>query len=533
MRRIGLVAAVFFVLACSSTVGGPGVIGDVPPPDDALGDAAAQAESSADVTVADVPVSIDAPDGSAPPDITVTVDASPDAPSPGDGRVEVPCRSDRECGATNQVCDTGAGRCVDCVRAADCLTPDTTCAGNRCVPIVRCTSSRMCPGQVCDTTRGVCVDCVGDVDCPTAQACRGNVCVTAPRTCASAMDCTPPAARCDPTRRVCVQCVADADCTDGICSMDGACLAGACRAGTASCVSASTRSVCLADGRTREMMACPSAANATGACAAGACAIQCATGFQNCDGNPANGCETAGTSCAPILTGLGGPSGYGPAENCVAPGDDGSYIGPAPSSGPVAISLTTAFPAGVNLGGMTWRAFYLNINGNISFRGALGTYTPMAFPIHDQPVIAAWWADVDTRGGGAPARNNICFVVQPDRVIATWHNVGYFSSHTDRLNTFQIALVRSAGLADGDFDVELRYGQCQWTTGDASGGSGGFGGTPAQAGFDLGDRRTALMLPGSRMMSVLDLCRISNTGTPGVWRYQVRSGNVTGSPPVP
>lgn len=531
MRRIGLVAVVLLALACSSTAGeAPATPGDVPPPDDVLGDTAAQAEGGADTPVVDATPSIDASDAATRPDVIVMADASLDASPPSDGNAERPCRSDRECAATNQVCDTSAGRCVDCVRAADCLTPDTTCANNRCVPIVRCTSSRMCPGQVCDTTRGVCVDCVADADCSPAQACRGNVCVTAPRTCTSAMDCAPPAARCDPTRRVCVQCVTDADCTDGICSMDGQCQPGACRAGTASCVSSSVRSVCLSDGRTRETMACPSAANATGMCAVGACAIQCATGFQNCDANPANGCETPGTSCMPILTGLGGPSGYGPAENCMAPSDDGSYTGPAPSMGPVAISLTTVFPMGVNLGGMTWRSFYLNTNGNISFRAALGAYMPMPFPVNDQPVIAAWWADVDTRGGGSPARNNICFAVQPDRVIVTWHNVGYYSSHTDRLNTFQIVLVRRAELSAGDFDVELRYGQCQWTTGDSSGGSGGFGGTPAQAGFDLGDRRAALTLPGSRTMAVLDLCRTSNSGSPGVWRYQVRGGNVASAP---
>ena len=39
--------------------------------------------------------------------------------------------------------------------------------------------------------------------------------------------------------------------------------------------------------------ACPSGANSTPFCATGACGIRCDAGFGDCDGNPANGCETA------------------------------------------------------------------------------------------------------------------------------------------------------------------------------------------------------------------------------------------------
>ncbi|MDB4929700.1 MAG: hypothetical protein JWM10_2184, partial [Myxococcaceae bacterium] len=40
-------------------------------------------------------------------------------------------------------------------------------------------------------------------------------------------------------------------------------------------------------------MACAPRANATAACAAGACAYTCAAGFADCDGDPSNGCEVA------------------------------------------------------------------------------------------------------------------------------------------------------------------------------------------------------------------------------------------------
>jgi MYXO-CTERM domain-containing protein len=233
----------------------------------------------------------------------------------------------------------------------------------------------------------------------------------------------------------------------------------------------------------------------------------------------------------PLLTGFGGPSGYGLPQNCVHPNDDGSYSGPPPTTGITAVSvdITRAFRNGINFFGATHRAMFVNTNGNITFRAALPTYTPAPFPIADQPMIAPWWGDVDTRGGGQPARNNICFHVEPNRVVVTWNNVGYFSSHDNLQNDFQLVLTTSNTCATtGDFDVEFRYNRCQWTTGDASGGSGGFGGTPAQVGFDAGNRRNYVALPMSRTMAILDVCRNSNVsgGPPGLWRFQIRGGGV-------
>ncbi len=79
----------------------------------------------------------------------------------------------------------------------------------------------------------------------------------------------------------------------------------------------------------------------------------------------------------------------------------------------------------------------------------------------------------------------------------------------------------------GDFDVEFRYNRCEWETGDASGGTNGFGGTEAQAGFDAGNTRDYVAIPGSLMPGIANtLCTSSNVGEPGVWRFQIRSGTV-------
>jgi MYXO-CTERM domain-containing protein len=233
----------------------------------------------------------------------------------------------------------------------------------------------------------------------------------------------------------------------------------------------------------------------------------------------------------PLLNGFGGPTGYGTVDHCVHPNDDGSYAGPTGTGAAVAIDLRPAFPAGLNFFGRTYNSFYLNTNGNITFRGGLGTFTPAPFPVADQPMIAPWWADVDTRGGGQPSINAICFHVEPNRVVVTWHDVGYYSAHNNLLNDFQLVLSTSGNCTRvGDFDVEFRYNRCLWTTGDASGGMGGMGGTPAQVGFDAGNRMNYVALPMSRTPAILDVCRTTNVpgGAPGLYRFRIEGGGIAG-----
>ncbi len=76
--------------------------------------------------------------------------------------------------------------------------------------------------------------------------------------------------------------------------------------------------------------------------------------------------------------------------------------------------------------------------------------------------------------------------------------------------------------------MEFRYNRCEWTTGDASGGRNGFGGTPAQAGFDAGDLVNFNAIPGSLTSEIhTRLCTMTNIGTPGVWHFAIRSGIIT------
>ncbi|MHC4433633.1 MAG: nidogen-like domain-containing protein, partial [Planctomycetota bacterium] len=67
-----------------------------------------------------------------------------------------------------------------------------------------------------------------------------------------------------------------------------------------------------------------------------------------------------------------------------------------------------------------------------------------------------------------------------------WVDVGYYYVHYDKLNSFQLVMIDRSDRGVGDFDIEFNYEQIQWETGDASGGSNGFGGESARAGFSNG-----------------------------------------------
>jgi hypothetical protein len=203
--------------------------------------------------------------------------------------------------------------------------------------------------------------------------------------------------------------------------------------------------------------------------------------------------------------------GYG--QLAMFPNDDGS-------------SNRLDLPFQVNFYGNNYNTFYANNNGNITFNGGVSTYTPYAFPISSQPMIAPYWGDVDTRGAG-----NV-YVASPNSstMAVTWNNVGYYSYGSNKTNDFQMLLLNRPDTGAGNFDIEFRYNRLQWTTGSASGGWNGLGGTPAQAGFDAGDGTHYLMLPGSRTADVLQLANTSNVSlnTPGLWRFAVRNGDLPG-----
>ncbi len=295
-------------------------------------------------------------------------------------------------------------------------------------------------------------------------------------------------------------------------------------------------------------------------------------------------------------TPLGGTAGFGSNSSCLGQNDDGS--------GPM-INIDPYFPMGLHFFSATHHSIYVNTNGNITMSGPVSQYTPAPFPVSTNPMIAPFWADVDIRNADGScteamgttctncspcqpfAANGVWWAFEPGRAVFTWDEVGYYTCHDDRRMSFQLVLTAAPTTAcggAGDFDVEFRYNRCEWETGDASGGTGGFApagtstmdmsarcinllgmricplgsfpctgspsmctapagsssGTPAQAGFDAGNRMNFVEIMNSRMTHAIGrtLCQDSNVGMPGIWRFQIRSGGVicpdAGAPcPVP
>lgn len=220
----------------------------------------------------------------------------------------------------------------------------------------------------------------------------------------------------------------------------------------------------------------------------------------------------------PLVSGLGGAAGFGPN---ILPGNDDGSTG--------AIDLTVAFPGGLRFFGGPYTTCYVNNNGNITFAGPWVPWTPMPFPAAGRPMIAPYWGDVDTRGVGfppGPDQGDVYWYLEPGRMVVTWNNTGYFAQHGDHRMDFQLIIRNALDCSSGDFDVEFRYHECGWATGDASSGTGGCGGTPAQAGFDAGDGVNYVEIPGSRTEAILNLCTTSNVSMPGVWQFSVRGGGV-------
>jgi hypothetical protein len=215
------------------------------------------------------------------------------------------------------------------------------------------------------------------------------------------------------------------------------------------------------------------------------------------------------TPTTSLITGLGGSKDFG--ENALSANDDRSTG---------AIDLTSIFPYGLNFFGSTYNSVYLNNNGNITFDSALSAYTPSPITqLTRHPIIAPFYADVDTRsgaliaspGGTSKGSNLVYWDLDPDnkQVTFTWDDVGYYSYGTSP-NAFQLVL-KDVGL--GNLQIDFRYENISWLVGAASGS------ILARAGFALGDGFTFYELPQSGTTQMSDLELASNVGQPGLYRF--------------
>jgi ell wall binding domain 2 (CWB2)/Nidogen-like/HYR domain/Carboxypeptidase regulatory-like domain len=196
-------------------------------------------------------------------------------------------------------------------------------------------------------------------------------------------------------------------------------------------------------------------------------------------------------------------------------------------------AVTLPFTA--NFFSAQYTSLYVNNNGNVTFDGPQSTYTPYGLQDTNREIIAPFFADVDTRGpgsglvtyGGDTAHNG-----QPAYFCVDWINVGYYDEHVDFTNSFQLLLIDRSGTTGtaGDFDIEFNYDKIQWETGDASGGIGGQGGSPAVVGYSS-NGAIPVELQGSAMSGSLEDGKVDaliqggqNSSIPGRYIFPVRNG---------
>lgn len=203
----------------------------------------------------------------------------------------------------------------------------------------------------------------------------------------------------------------------------------------------------------------------------------------------------------------------------------------------------------INFAGATWSQLYVNNNGNVTFLSPRVTFTPSDLTgATGVPIIAAYFADVDTRGALSALTHYGTGTIDGHQAFGVnWfdlvggNGVGYYASHDDKLNIFQMALIDRSDVSPGDFDIEFNFDRVLWETGDASSGHNGFGGTSAAVGYSMGTGApgTYGQLAGSLVNGALIdggpnalVSHSQGSDVLGRYIFNVRQGEVVIPPPV-
>lgn len=173
--------------------------------------------------------------------------------------------------------------------------------------------------------------------------------------------------------------------------------------------------------------------------------------------------------------------------NCMVPLDSTFMLAMLPNDDQY--SNLISLPFTFDFYGNTYNSLYINNNGNISFLGQYSTFTANPFPDSSYNMIAPFWGDVDTRDSTMTGNiGSVWYKMTPNALVVVWDHVGYFMTHGDKTNTFQLVISDGTDpLIPIGNNVSFCYSDMQWTTGDASSGIAGFGGVPATVGVNYGN----------------------------------------------
>ncbi|MBV8787216.1 MAG: carboxypeptidase regulatory-like domain-containing protein, partial [Mycobacterium sp.] len=131
-------------------------------------------------------------------------------------------------------------------------------------------------------------------------------------------------------------------------------------------------------------------------------------------------------------------------------------------------SVTLPFTA--DFFGTSYDSVYVNSNGTVSFGAPVDTYAPFSLTSSQTPIIAPFFANVDTTGLGPPVPSGLVtygsttYENEPAFCV-DWRNVGYWQGMTDKLDSFQLLLVQRPDAGPGDFDIIFNYDRVQWDSG--------------------------------------------------------------------
>lgn len=101
-------------------------------------------------------------------------------------------------------------------------------------------------------------------------------------------------------------------------------------------------------------------------------------------------------------------------------------------------------PFEIDFFGIEHSKAYINKNGNITFNAPLRTYTPFGITAGSTPMIAPYFADVDTRYHGELVTYGEGMVGPYRAFSINWYDVDFYFSdplHGNQLNQFQLVLI--------------------------------------------------------------------------------------------
>jgi hypothetical protein len=143
-------------------------------------------------------------------------------------------------------------------------------------------------------------------------------------------------------------------------------------------------------------------------------------------------------------------------SNTLAGNDDSSV-------GPVGIGFNVKFF------GTTYSSLFVNNNGNVTFTDSLSTFSPFGLLSASIPIIAPFFADVDTRSS-SPVTYGNSIINGRNAFGVNWLDVGGYGLTSER-NSFQLVLMDRSDVQAGAFDMEFNYGSIEWDTGTFSSGN--------------------------------------------------------------